>query len=503
MMNNKRVVGMTVVLILMQQVCIPIHWFTGTELGGVQATYLQDDNAGKFELSFLNPEGIVQREGLIVTGGTMFFSENTLTGKFLSMQIEPASMRYRDKVSLDTTTPSGSKFFLTLLDCESQLPLSGWERLPYTGQSLSLTSIDKAAATCLQVQVEVERTDVQAPSPIISKLALEYQPYPVLVSKVSPITPKVEACSNVHYQVNFTNNYVNDMGVILYVPLPRAEAGTITGYDESLDLYPRLNPIFVNAGGGGKYTTTGIIINNKEIPAESVYRDIGVLNAGETRMYGVTLNVPCDTMNNTKYLVTSTIAGVLADATTSTQAEVTIFSQARPKLTKTAQGVFTYANKNYVYLPYNSTLTYSITTSNPQGTEAINKPVITDDVTDLQTTFSTQCTGASLAERIYAISDGGVLSGTRLTWNLANIARNQNKSVSYQVNFSGCNEEATLFTTTAHLTAKNISSLSAQYTIQLLTLLSPGVQYFKTLLNTNGAIYYGDVITYQLHLTNI
>ncbi|MDR0607851.1 MAG: hypothetical protein LBG52_05970 [Candidatus Peribacteria bacterium] len=497
----KKTMYWVVTILMMMQSTTPLGWIPFLEMA-VEASYTQNDNAGMFELTFPNPEGIVQREGLIVTGGIMTLAENALTGKFLSTQIEPASIRRRDQISLDTTTPSGNEFFVTLLNCESELPLSGWEHLPYTGQPISLTSIDKTTATCLQVEVIVQRSDVKVPSPVISKVALEYLPYPVLMSKVTPMTSKVEACQNVTYSVNFTNNYVNDMGVVLRVPLPRAEAGTITGYDESLNGYPKLNPLFVSAEGGGKYTTTGIIVNNKEIPAESIYRNLGVLNAGETRMYAFTLNVPCDTMNDTKYLVTSTIAGVLADTTTSSQAEVTIFSQPRPKLTKTAQGIFSYAHKNYVYLAYNPTLTYVITASNPQGTESINKPVITDNLADLQTKFATQCTGESLAGRISAISDGGILSGTNLTWNVANIARNQSKSVSYQVNFSGCNEDATLFTNTANLTAKNITSVSAEYAIQLLKMLSPGVQYFKTLLN-NGVLYYGDIVTYQLHLTNV
>ncbi|MDR0607827.1 MAG: DUF11 domain-containing protein [Candidatus Peribacteria bacterium] len=494
---------LTVVMVM--QSTSPLGWIPMLETR-VEATYLQNDNAGTFELSFLNPEGIVYREGLTVTGGVLFLSEHALSGIFLTTQVEPASIRHRNTISLDTTTPSGSKFFVTLLDCEQDVIVPGWEHVAYEGQPFSLAAIDKSQYACLQLQVDVQRDSTSSPSPIISKVAIEYQPYPVLISRVTAVTPKAEACGNVKYQVNFTNNYVNDMGVVLYVPLPRAEAGTITGYDESLDLYPRLNPLFVSAEGGGKYTTTGIIVNNKEVPAESVYRDIGVLNAGETRMYGFTTTVPCDTMNDTKYLVNSRIMGVLADPYISPQAETIIYAQARPKLTKGASGVFSYASRNYIYLPYNSTLTYTLTASNPQGTEPINKPIITDDLSDLQQKFTTVCgSGADLlplVERISAISDGGILSGTLLTWNLANIGRNQTKSVSYAVDFTGCNVHGSQFNNTAQLHAKNISTVSASYAIQLLNLLSPGVQYFKTLLN-NGALYYGDIVTYQLHLTNI
>jgi uncharacterized repeat protein (TIGR01451 family) len=85
---------------------------------------------------------------------------------------------------------------------------------------------------------------------------------------------------------------------------------------------------------------------------------------------------------------------------------------------------------------------------------------------------------------------------------LANIGRNQSKAVSYKVDFSDCNEDGTTFTNTAKFSGKNISPTSASYTIQLLKLLSAGVQYFKTLLN-GGTVYYGDVITYQLHLNNV
>ncbi|MDR2190810.1 MAG: hypothetical protein LBP53_06665 [Candidatus Peribacteria bacterium] len=233
-----------------------------------------------------------------------------------------------------------------------------------------------------------------------------------------------------------------------------------------------------------------------------MYRDLGVLNAGETRMYGFTITIPCDTMNATTYLTHATIAGTLADRYDTAPISTTISAQARPALTKNAQGVFSYENKNYLYLAYNPTLTYVITAHNSGGTEAINKPVITDNLSYLQSQFATGCGALSLAERISDISDGGILSGTTLTWNLANIGRNQKKAVSYKVNFSGCNINGTQFTNTAQLSAKNISPLSASYTIQLLNQLSPGIAYFKTILGTTK-LYYEDMVTYQLQLRNI
>jgi hypothetical protein len=76
---------------------------------------------------------------------------------------------------------------------------------------------------------------------------LDWQPFPILISKVGTTMTSAEACNNIQYQVNFSNNYVNDMGVIVYVPLPRAEKGTITDFDTGANLYPRLNPTLVSA----------------------------------------------------------------------------------------------------------------------------------------------------------------------------------------------------------------------------------------------------------------
>ncbi|MDR2416511.1 MAG: hypothetical protein LBD75_08200, partial [Candidatus Peribacteria bacterium] len=373
-----------------------------------------------------------------MTGGVLFLGEGYLTGKFLTSQIEPASMRYWERLNIEHTDPSGSSIQISLIDCESEAVLPNRENIPYN-TPLSLSGIDKTVYSCLQVQVEVARAEVDAPSPIFSKVDVTYLPYPILTARITPATNTAEACSNLKYNLNFTNNYVNDMGVVLYASLPTAEAGTITGYDTTLDLYPRLQPQFISAEGGGKYTSTGIRVNNQDIPANSVYRDIGILNAGETRMYGFSITVPCDTMNGTFYLIHATIAGMLADAYETPQVSTPITAQARPKLTKGAQGTFSYGTNNYLYLAYNPTLKYMLTASNPQGTELLQQPILTDNLADLQTKFSTQCTGGSLAERISEISTGGVLSGATLIWNLANIGRNQSIAVSYKVNFSGCN----------------------------------------------------------------
>jgi uncharacterized repeat protein (TIGR01451 family) len=74
--------------------------------------------------------------------------------------------------------------------------------------------------------------------------------------------------------------------------------------------------------------------------------------------------------------------------------------------------------------------------------------------------------------------------------------------VNYKINFSDCTQDNTTFTNTATFSGKNISPTSTSYTAHLLKLLSAGTQYFKTLLE-GGTIYYGDVITYQLLLSNI
>ncbi|MDR2190812.1 MAG: hypothetical protein LBP53_06675 [Candidatus Peribacteria bacterium] len=122
-MKHTRIASITTLFVVVQAL-VPTQWLITTDTGSVQATYLQNDNAGSFELTFLNPEGIVHREGMSVTGGVAFLSENALTGSLMSVQVEPASMRRRDTVTLNTTTPSGSKFFMTVVDCEQETPLA-------------------------------------------------------------------------------------------------------------------------------------------------------------------------------------------------------------------------------------------------------------------------------------------------------------------------------------------------------------------------------------------
>jgi hypothetical protein len=157
----KKLIVRTMTLLLGVQGINPFSRFTGNKGGEVHATYTQNDNAGSYELTFLNPEGIVERQGLVVTGGVMFLGEGFLTGKFLTSQIEPASIRHWDRLSIDKTDPSGSSSFISLIDCNSDETLPNWEKVPYTGTPLSLSGIDKTLYSCLQVQVDVERTEAE------------------------------------------------------------------------------------------------------------------------------------------------------------------------------------------------------------------------------------------------------------------------------------------------------------------------------------------------------
>ncbi|MDR0608418.1 MAG: hypothetical protein LBG52_09080 [Candidatus Peribacteria bacterium] len=119
---------LTVVMVM--QSTSPLGWIPMLETR-VEATYLQNDNAGAFELTFPNSEGILSRVGMTLTGGVAFLSEGALTGKLQTIAIEPASMRYWDHLSLTTTMPSETEIFVSLIDCDSELPIAGWEHLPY------------------------------------------------------------------------------------------------------------------------------------------------------------------------------------------------------------------------------------------------------------------------------------------------------------------------------------------------------------------------------------
>jgi hypothetical protein len=57
----------SLVTLLTLQGINPLQRFTGNLGTLAEATYTQNDNAGKYELTFLNPEGIVHRQGLSVT----------------------------------------------------------------------------------------------------------------------------------------------------------------------------------------------------------------------------------------------------------------------------------------------------------------------------------------------------------------------------------------------------------------------------------------------------
>lgn len=476
----------------------PLSWFTGNFWPETEAAYYQDDNAGKYELTFTDPQGIIHREWVSLSGGVLSLEQGEKEGKIITSQVEPVSMRGWEVLKIDWTKPTGNEIRVNLLDCDSWEVIQWWNNIEYKEGGLPLTGSNLKWYKCLQTEVTLSREDEEYSSQMITKIELEYTVLPVLTSNIEPAKGTVEACSNLSYNVAYSNNYVTEMETVVYVELPSSEAWTITGYDEDIAKYPELNPTFVSATGWGKYTQTGLVLYNREIPANSVYWDIGVMDAGDTRLHSFTLNVPCGTMNGTKYQVSSSMNGKLSDLFISEQKEVIITASPYPTITKGASGLLYYKSKGYLFLGYNDSLNYSVYVSNG-GTESMYVSKVVDDLSDVANKLETTCGGVSLQERVTHISDGGILEWTKITWELWTLKSRTNKTLTYDVNFSGCNVDGTTFKNTATLSSKNTEDKTAINIVELINNLKPDGNYSKSAWST---YYYGDVVSYTLRFRN-
>ena len=323
----------------------------------------------------------------------------------------------------------------------------------------------------------------------IDSVKVSWQPKPVLQTTISWPSERRVCEQQVQYTVQYALNYVDDTNVVLYVPLPNSQTGTVTGYTNAYNQFPGKNPQFISALDWWQYTTSAISILGKSIPANSVYWAFPTLSKGTTKVTSFKINTPCGTQNGVDYIAKSYIDWDQSElAIAPIAAKTNLISTNQPEISKKPKNV---ADFRQCY-PNNPTLgtfriyptiqpevTYEVKVRNAKtpNSEDLFNPTVEDNLSDLATKLNTQCGGATLSSRVSNISNGGTLVGNKIVWNglgsswtgrdvVTSIETNPEYTFTYDVDFSGCSTSGVQFTNNVSLLSDNGNTVSTQVIVK-------------------------------------
>ncbi len=232
-------------------------------------------------------------------------------------------------------------------------------------------------------------------------------------------------CANAAYtaRVRVAVSLVRAEDLVVWAPLTAPAA----------DTFGRTYPLsFRGASNGGLYTASAINVAGTEVPANSVYWNLGGVDAGNTFVVSYNVAPPVGTLNATTYTTTAEARASNADgATAPTPVQTATSSSPAPVVRKTPGN--SYLINNQWFIDGGQTLSYNLFIANyeivPQGntcTEAYHRTVVYDDVSDLITPatgdFGSVFTGTPPSA--FTISDGGQFTATAITVNGVDVPAN-------------------------------------------------------------------------------
>lgn len=498
-----------------------------------EAKFAQSDNSGSFVLTFEDPSGVSNKsDSVMVSNNLAALAGGQTSGDLTTSEITPSSSGGWTTVKVDGTWSTADAVKVQVLDCTNTLIPDNILGGNSTGLALSNTGTINISAipvttACLKVKVLLNDPS-GASSPAISKLTVSWLPRTVYLVRLTTTTPSVPAGNVINYKVDYSVSYADDAGTVIYVKLPTAKAGTFTAsYGQDLGLS------FKEASGSGAYTASAITVNGVNIPAGSVYWNLGDTKAGSTGSLTFALSTKNGWQNGVAYEATATIDSQATAATKSNLATAVISSTPAPRISKTTSNTITVDSTTYAYdqAPYNSLVNYNINYNNYSstgaGVEALFSPVITDDLSEVVTFLTGSCNVAagSVAGRITNISAGGVYDGAAktITWTFgASLAPSASQQVNFTVNFSGCPTGQTV-RNSATGSSVNASPVKGQATVRMFDVpvlngaFAKGdtVNGFTSInagrddnlpnsdpTNMTGKTAYGDTTTYNLYAVN-
>lgn len=436
----------------------------------VYADFVDDPNNGFFSIDFLNttsglgPIGAPYVENIShdAGGGTVAYG-SVDPSYFTTAEIQPASFRNWDKITLDASINNAADLTVDVTRCDgvfggsAPTVISGYAGLTPVGGVIDISGIPVTEG-CIQVRVNLSDSDGIYPS--VSNLEASWDPLPVFLVRLDGDLQKVVG-DTITYFVDYSVSYVDSDNVFVWVPLPENAtdfSNYTAGYNQSVD--PGFDLSFVEATGGGMYTSSPISIDGVAIPANSVYWDLGYLKRGFAGTLGFKLRSKNGLEDELTYTIQAHMDSLAADEALSDDNPVTptdepfttvLTSEPLPRIDKTVSGIITLPGKNIVYDGgnFSANITYSIAYSNGGGSgrETMFNPIVTDDLSDIYAKMMAAapagCGVASKAAVTALINPGsGVLDETSetITWDFSgnHLKPGGSGSVSFTVDYSPC-----------------------------------------------------------------
>ncbi|MCC6621566.1 MAG: DUF11 domain-containing protein [Deltaproteobacteria bacterium] len=397
-----------------------------------QAAPQYDQNAGTYSDSFTDPAGIgadsvdIRRDG---PGHYVTIDTGKSTGTLVTKEITPVSFSTWGRVYLDYTAASASDLEVRVRGASGTVygpfAIVASDDANFDGMALVAGVPGGVPASELGAFLQVKMTrfvqvvglpdetsgetnDVRI-VPTLQAVRVTWTPQSVV--RVSTEVPAT-ACSAAQFtvKVKVAVSYVNAKSVVVAAPLPVAP----------LDATARAWPLsFVSATHGGTYTASATTIGGVPVLANSVYWQLGDVNAGNTFVVSFNVTSPVGTIAGTTYptaaaakAANSTLASYPPAAT---PANATVIqASAAPVVRKSAVNVFNIGGRDYI--DGGATLGYSIWYANhefppPTCAAAMHRTVIWDDVSDLVEPVEGGATGSvftGVLPSAFTIANNGV-----------------------------------------------------------------------------------------------
>ena len=352
---------------LLASLCLPLS-----------AAPVINNNAGTWTDNYNDSIGIsaVNQTVVDATAGVAKLATGQSSGDFTTVVIKPTSFDAWGQLTLQGSWSAPANVQVSVLD-----PLNGDAVVlgpqSYTGP-ISLASL--SATTYPELKVRVALT-AGATRPEISRLRATWNPISrLLVDKTAPAT--VQAGETITYRLRYSVSYVDAQDLVVWDRLPHTAQGTMT---YPTDYGQNDNLTFVQASDGGQFTSTAITVKGVNIPAGSVYWDLGNKPAGTTATLLLTLKSKNGTLDGTQ--VTNSFSADAANAAqiASDSVATTITSVPAPKIQKRAStGIYPLPSGNFTQP--GTVNRFTVRADNllqPIGRETMYQTVVYDNLSDL------------------------------------------------------------------------------------------------------------------------